>query len=86
VLVPFAMNPYVHYFRPPKADFEVHANETAYLGEFFMPVCEGDAGMGFLDQEERDLALLAKKNPAFANVPITKRLLIFTGRQPFWPF
>lgn len=86
VLVPFAMNPYASYFKPPKADFEVYANETAYLGEFFMPECDGQAGMGFVDQEARDLALLVKKNPAFANVPITKRLLMFTGRQPFWPF
>ncbi|MBH0208558.1 MAG: hypothetical protein A4C66_09580 [Nitrospira sp. HN-bin3] len=86
VLVPFLMNPYGDYLKPPKADFEVHASETVYLGEFFLPECQGDIGMSFVDHQTRDLALLVAKNPKFAQVPITKRLLMFTGRQPFWPF
>jgi hypothetical protein len=83
VLVPFAMNPYMNYFTPPRAEFEVHSHETVYLGELFMPECQEDSGMAVRDQETRDHALLTTKNPSFGDVPITKRLLRFTSRQPF---
>ncbi|MCS6303245.1 MAG: hypothetical protein H8K07_06225 [Nitrospira sp.] len=84
-LEPYLMHAYVYYSHPPRAEFEVHPNETSYLGEFFMPrECGGDGGMQFVDQEARDVGMLVAKNPAFAKVAITKRLLLFTGRQSFW--
>lgn len=90
VLVPSLMTPAEYYVTPPKADFEVYANESAYLGEFYMPDCNGSGGMLFRDQETRDRAMLVAKNPDFGNVQITKRLLMFTGREPWyrniWPF
>ncbi len=83
VLTPFLIHPYVNYVAPPQADFEVRSHEIVYLGELFMPECQGDSGIAFQDQETRDHALLQSKNHAFADVPITKRLLRFTSRQPF---
>ena len=68
------------YTELPKADFEVYANEVAYLGEYFMPEsCSFYTLMGFQDKGARDLAMLRLKNPAFEHVTVTKRLLRWTG-------
>ncbi len=83
VLAPFLIHPYADYVKPLQADFEVRSQEIVYLGELFMPECQGDSKMAFQDQEIRDRELLQTKNPAFADVPITKRLLMFTSRRPF---
>ena len=49
---------------PMKADFEVRSHETVYLGEFYMPQCDGAYRQIIQDQEirDRDLALLKAKN------------------------
>lgn len=54
------------YTEFPKADFAGYANEVVYLGEYFMPEsCCFHTLMEFQDNEERDLAMLRAKNPAF---------------------
>ena len=75
------------YVSPPRADFEVYANETTYLGEFYMDnECGQRANFLLRDQEARDLTMLRSRNPAFKMIPITKRLLAFTGCDRFSMF
>jgi hypothetical protein len=79
-LVPVTASPNVKAVKVPKAEFSIAAGEYLYLGEFWMPrACALQTTMVFRDQEERDMALLKQKNPAFANVKITKRIARFTG-------
>lgn len=88
----YYLSPYLiggSYSELLRADFELHANEITYLGEFFMPrSCGFSSNMGFRDQETRDMHMLKSKNPAFETVKITKRLLVFTGlaERALWPF
>ncbi|HKS54184.1 MAG TPA: hypothetical protein VJS12_02800 [Steroidobacteraceae bacterium] len=73
-------NPYVTAVRVKKAEFTVGAGEVVYLGEYFMPVsCVWNPSVEWRDQQERDLKLLALKNPALAGRTITKRIAAFTG-------
>lgn len=83
-LTPRLSNPFGGYLSPPRADFEVNAKETIYLGEFYMAnACGQRAQMLLRDQEMRDLTLLKSKNPTFSNTKIIKRLLAFTGCDRF---
>ena len=83
-LTPRSSNPFGGYLSPPRADFEVNAKETIYLGEFYMAnECGQRVQMLLRDQEVRDLTVLKSKNSAFSNVKITKRLLAFTGCDRF---
>ena len=85
-LIPSA-GPYAEHWTPPRADFEVFAHETSYLGEFYMDnMCGDPARFLFRDQETRDLSMLKSKNPAFGHIRITKRLLKFTGCDSFGAF
>lgn len=71
-------------FSTPRADFEVYANETTYLGEFYMDnECLQFAKLLLRDQEARDLTMLRSRNPAFRTIRITKRLLVFVGCDRF---
>lgn len=79
-LYPSIANPYVQAKRVPKAEFSVRAGEVVYLGEYFQPIsCTLNPSSEVRDQETRDMALLAKKNPALAARPYEKRLLEFSG-------
>ena len=79
-LVPGTASPNVKPVKVPKAEFSIAAGEYLYLGEFWMTQsCALNTRMQFRDQEARDMALLKEKNPAFANVKITKRIARFTG-------
>ena len=79
-LAPGIANPNVRPVRTPKADFSVAAGEVVYLGEYWVAVsCALNTKSEFRDQEARDMALLKQKNPAFANVKISKRVAAFTG-------
>lgn len=63
----------------PRAYFTVDANETTYLGEFYVAnQCHQKDRFLFRDQESRDRAMLLMKNPAFKDVQVTKRLVTFT--------
>jgi hypothetical protein len=60
----------------PRGYFTVDANETTYLGEFYMAnQCYQRARFLLRDQESRDRAMLLMKNPAFKDVRVTKRLV-----------
>lgn len=73
-------NPYVSPVRVQKAEFTVGAGEVVYLGEYFMPVsCVWNPVVVWRDQQDRDLKLLAQKNPALASRSVTKRIAAFTG-------
>lgn len=88
-LAPRVTGPITYSTNPPRAEFELHANEITYLGEFYMPqACGLSTLMAFRDQEVRDMRVLKSKNPAFENFKITKRLLGFTGvvEWALWPF
>lgn len=79
-LVPVMANPNVTPVKTPKADITLEPGEIVYLGEYWMSTaCAFSTLSGFRNQEERDMALLKQKNPAFANVKITKRIARFTG-------
>jgi hypothetical protein len=68
-----------YYVAPPRAYFTVYANETTYLGEFYMAnQCNELARFLLRDQEDRDRAMLLMKNPAFKDVRVTKRLITLT--------
>lgn len=68
-----------YYVPPSRADFTVYANETTYLGEFYMDnQCDERARLLLRDQEIRDRAMLLMKNPAFNDVRVTKRLVTLT--------
>lgn len=68
-----------YYVAPPRAYFTVYANETTYLGEFYMAnQCNELARFLLRDQEGRDRAMLLMKNPAFNDVRVTKRLVTLT--------
>lgn len=86
-LTPRAFNPFAPfagYLFPSRADFEVAANQTTYLGEFYMDnECGNRAKLILRDQEARDLAMLKSKNAAFRDIPVAKRLLQFTGCDRF---
>lgn len=85
-LVPSA-GPYAENWTPPRADFQVIANETSYVGEFFLDnMCSDPAKFLLRDQETRDLALLRSKNSAFSHVRVAKRLLKFTRCDSFEAF
>jgi hypothetical protein len=73
-------------------DFSVSAGEVVYLGEYWMlKGCEPPTstdGSGkialhaiatFRDQEQRDFALLAEKNPQLSKANITKQILVESG-------
>jgi hypothetical protein len=73
-------NPYVQAIKIPKYDFSVSAGEVVYLGEYYLAVsCVWNTASQFRDQEERDIMLLKKKNPAFSNVKIVKRIPLMSG-------
>ena len=62
------------------APLALKAGEVVYLGEYWVAVsCALNTKSEFRDQEARDMALLKQKNPAFANVKISKRIAAFTG-------
>ena len=68
-----------YYVAPPRAYFTVYANETTYLGEFYMAnECNERARFLLRDQEGRDRTMLLMKNPAFNDVRVTKRLVTLT--------
>lgn len=57
-------------------EFEVAAGELAYVGEMSMASdCGARPGkVGLADHQERDIAVLQALNPAFAGVPVVKRI------------
>ncbi|MDB5468688.1 MAG: hypothetical protein JWR84_248 [Caulobacter sp.] len=61
---------------PPSFEFEVAAGELAYVGELFVDAPCGSmaARIGLFDQQDRDVAVLVSLNPAFAGVPVVKRI------------
>ena len=79
-LAEWIANPYVAAVKVSKADFSIRAGEVVYLGEFFKPVsCTLAPSSQFRDQQERDFALLTKKNPRFDTARIVKRIARFSG-------
>ena len=77
---PWVANGMLAAKRVPKAEFTVKAGEIVYLGEYYMPLaCAWETVSEFRDQESRDLALLAQKNPGLAARPVVKRIAAFTG-------
>lgn len=79
-LAPWIANNYVSAVSVPKAEFSVAAGEVVYLGEYYMPVsCVLNPRSVFRDQQERDLALLARMNPALAKAKIVPRIPTFSG-------
>lgn len=73
-------NPYVKAVQVPKYDFSVSAGEVVYLGEYYMSVsCAWNTVSAFRDQEQRDIALLKQRNPAFAKVSVVKRIPAMSG-------
>ncbi|WP_428380970.1 hypothetical protein [Nevskia ramosa] len=73
-------NAYVKGIKVPKYDFSVSAGEIIYLGEYYMTVsCVWTPVASMRDQEQRDVAILKSKNPAFLNKKITKRIPLMSG-------
>ena len=69
-------NPFMRVKTTPEFPFEIHAGETVYLGEVFMPrSCGTSTQFAINDREERDLAIATRANPAVAQRPVVKRVL-----------
>lgn len=57
-------------------DLHLAAGDVVYLGEYWMVgACDGVGRGSFRDQEQRDLQLLAEKNPHLAQARIVKNIL-----------
>lgn len=77
---PWVANPYIKQITAKRADISLAAGEVVYLGEYFMPVsCGMNTLSVFRDQRERDLQLLAKRNPELSKENIVVRIPAFTG-------
>jgi hypothetical protein len=61
---------------PPSFQFEAVAGELTYIGELYVDAsCGAMSGhVAMFDREARDLAVLKALNPAFADVPVVKRI------------
>ena len=59
----------------PRYDFSVAAGEVVYVGEYYC----GPDGTIFRDQRQRDMDLLAQKNPTLARTNIIERIPKFSG-------
>lgn len=80
LLYPNVLNPMLVSTQTPKAEFEVKAGETAYIGEFYMTkACSWSNIMDFRDEFDRDMTMVRARNPAFADVKVEKRIARFTG-------
>jgi hypothetical protein len=60
----------------PTFNFEVAAGETAYIGELYVDApCGATTGrVALFDRQERDVAVLVARNPAFKGVTVVKRI------------
>lgn len=75
-LSPVTANPYVVGVKVPAFPFEVHAGETVYLGEIYMPLaCSFHNVFRVSDRFDRDVALATSKNPALIRRPPVKRVM-----------
>lgn len=75
-LSPVTANPYVVGVKVPAFPFEVHAGETVYLGEIYMPLaCSFRNVFRVNDRYDRDVALATSKNPALIRRPPVKRVM-----------
>lgn len=73
---PRPADPKMYIREDPIWQFTVAAGEALYLGEFDAnPSCSMTPGYSIVDQQERDLSLVATLNPAFSSVQFTKRLM-----------
>jgi hypothetical protein len=65
----------------PKYDFAVSPGEVVYMGQFTLleDNCRGSGRAKFLDEQQRDLQLLAQKNPELARANIVKRIPVESG-------
>ena len=66
----------------PRFDFTVRAKEIVYLGEVFATTnCAvlTPTVLEIRDRQERDFALLRKRNPVLASYPMTTRILNISG-------
>lgn len=80
-LAPALAQPNIVPLKVPQAEFSVAAGEVVYLGQYYMSSHCGLKGAGrFIDQREKDMEFLAKKNPELAKQKIVTRVLIFSGR------
>jgi len=79
-LAAWMANPYMNPVRIPKAEFSVAPGEMVYLGEYFSSTGSNGAALGiFRDQHERDLKIVAQKNPELARASIVTRIAEFNG-------
>lgn len=68
-----SMHPYVHATTVPRFAFTVGPDENVYIGNFFMPQsCGMENLVRFTDRSQRDLALLAQRNPLLASSVVTR--------------
>jgi hypothetical protein len=75
-LSPMTANPYVVGVKVPAFAFEVHAGETVYLGELYMPVaCSFRNAFKINDRYDRDVAMAMRQNPGLLQRAPVKRLL-----------
>jgi hypothetical protein len=76
ILYPVAAATLQNSGTPPSYEFEVAAGELAYVGELYVDApCGSLSGkVTMLDRQARDVAALEKLNPAFAGVPVVKRI------------
>ncbi len=73
-LTTWTQHPFITQVQSPRADLSLSAGEVVYFGEFFLTSACGNS-LEIRDQEPRDMALLAKRNPALAKAVTGKRIL-----------
>ena len=72
------INPMERTIKAPRFYFEVRPAETTYVGEMYMTISCGDIGQFIVrDQFDRDMQIIAQKNPAaLQRVPVNRNVEI----------